>query len=171
MAEIELDDDPLEYGSSSTSFPLVSEEMLSSMALGMEDEVVIAARHGLSVEEFQKLEVQPHIQARIAVLRSDFEKNGVTFKAKAAWMASDLLDKVYVQAASADASLSQRHDVLKTLIKAGGLEPKEEKQSNLGPGFSISIDLGGGNTLSLSNMDARNSPQTLDLPTKIISDE
>lgn len=171
MADIEIDDDPLDYGVGTTSFPLISEEMLSSMALGMEDEVIIAARHGLSVEDFQKLEAQPHIQARIAVLRSEFEKNGVTFKAKAAWMASDLLEKVYVQAASADASLSQRHDVLKTLIKAGGLEPKEEKLNNSGPGFSISIDLGGGNTLSLSNMNDTNRLQTLDLPTKIISDE
>jgi len=171
MDDLEITDDPLEYGNKTVSFPLISEEMLNSMALGLEEDVVIAARHGLTVEEFKALEALPHIQVRIAVLRSEFEKNGVTFKAKAAWMASDLLDKVYVQAASADASLSQRHDVLKTLIKAGGLEPKEEKQSNSGPGFSISIDLGGGNTLSLSNMNDTNRMQTLDLPTKIITDE
>jgi hypothetical protein len=57
-------------------------------------------------------------------------------------MANDLLNKVYIQASSPDAPLSQVHDVLKTLIKASGLEPKEEKNSGSSTTFSIQIDLG-----------------------------
>jgi hypothetical protein len=142
--------DDIEYELKNVSFPQIPEEMMNSIALGMEDDLLIASRHGFSVENYQELEKQPWFQAKIAVLRSDFEKNGVTFKAKAGWMASELLDKVYVQAASSDASLNQRHEVLKTLIKAGGLEPKEEKSSQIGTTFSIQIDLGS-NSVSLSN--------------------
>jgi hypothetical protein len=97
----------------------------------------------------------------------EFEKNGVTFKAKATWMAADLLDQVYISAASQDASLGQKHEVLKTLIKAGGLEPKEEKTQNTGPTFTLSIDLGGGQTMSLSNQPVM-QPVTLDVETKEI---
>ena len=36
MLNVEVDDGPLEYGVKTTSFPQVSEEMLHSLALGME---------------------------------------------------------------------------------------------------------------------------------------
>lgn len=167
LDDYSLDDVPLDYKPSNVSFPQISDEMVSSIALGMEDELVVAARHGLSVEKFRELEAQPWFQLQVQVKRSEFEKNGVTFKAKAAWMAGELLDQVYVQASGADASLNQKHDVLKTLIKAAGLEPKEERVKDTGPGFSISIDLGGGHSVSLSNTNSV-VPVTLDAEVKEI---
>lgn len=158
----DIGDEPLEYGQKQVSFPQVSEEMLASIALGMEDELIVAARHGLSVEQYEALAAQKWFQLQITVKRSEFEKNGITFKAKASWMAGELLDQVYLSAASPDSSLNQKHEVLKTLIKAAGLEAKEEKQVQTGPSFQISIDLGGGNTLSLSNAPSAVVPVTLD---------
>lgn len=165
--DIPMDDSPLEYKPKTVSFPQISEEMVASIALGMEDELIVASRHGMSVEEYTELAVQPWFQLQIQVKRSEYEKNGVTFKAKAAWMAGELLDQVYVTAASGDASLSQKHEVLKTLIKAAGLEPKEEKVKDVGPGFSISIDLGGGQSVSLTNQQSF-TPVTLDAEVKEI---
>lgn len=162
-----MDDLPLEYKPKTTSFPQISEEMVASVALGLEDELIVAARHGLSVEEYNELAAQPWFQLQVQMKRSEYEKNGVTFKAKAAWMAGDLLDQVYLSAASTDASLSQKHEVLKTLIKAAGLEPKEEKIKDTGPGFSISIDLGGGQSISLGNQQTL-TPVTLDAEVKEI---
>ena len=163
----EINDQPLEYGQKTVSFPTISDEMVASIALGMEDELIVAARHGFSIEEYETLASQKWFQLQIAVKRSEFEKNGITFKAKATWMAADLLDQVYLSAASSDASLGQKHEVLKTLIKAGGLEPKEEKFHNTGPTFTLSIDLGGGQTVSLSNQQVM-QPVTLDVETKEI---
>jgi hypothetical protein len=162
-----MDDLPLEYKPKMVSFPQISEEMIASIALGMEDELIVASRHGMSVEEYTELAAQPWFQLQVQMKRSEYEKNGVTFKAKAAWMAGELLDQVYVTAASGDASLSQKHEVLKTLIKAAGLEPKEEKLKDTGPGFSISIDLGGGQSISLSNQQTI-TPVTLDAEVKEI---
>ena len=161
----EIGDEPLEFGEKSVSFPHISDEMVASIALGMEDELIVAARHGFSVEQYQFLEKQKWFQLQIAIKRSEFEKNGITFKAKATWMAADLLDQVYLSAAGKEATLSQKHEVLKTLIKAGGLEPKEEKAQNTGPTFTLSIDLGGGHTLSLGNQPVM-QPVTLDVETK-----
>ena len=162
-----MDDFPLEYKPKTVSFPQISDEMVASVALGLEDELIVAARHGMSVEDYTELAAQPWFQLQVQMKRSEYEKNGVTFKAKAAWMAGDLLDQVYLSAASTDASLSQKHEVLKTLIKAAGLEPKEEKVKDTGPGFSISIDLGGGQSVSLTNQQSF-TPVTLDAEVKEI---
>ena len=79
--------------------------------------------------------------------------------------------KNYCDLQSAEGSIFleklQKHEVLKTLIKAGGLEPKEEKIQNTGPSFTLSIDLGGGHTMSLSNQPVM-QPVTLDAETKEI---
>jgi hypothetical protein len=165
--DVPMDDTPLEYKPKTVSFPQISDEMVASVALGLEDELIVAARHGLSIEDYNELAAQPWFQLQVQVKRSEYEKNGVTFKAKAAWMAGELLDQVYVTAASGDASLNQKHEVLKTLIKAAGLEPKEEKVKDTGPGFSISIDLGGGQSISLSNQQTL-TPVTLDAEVKEI---
>jgi hypothetical protein len=165
--DVPMDDLPLEYKPKTVSFPQISDEMVASVALGLEDELIVAARHGMSVEDYNELAVQPWFQLQVQMKRSEYEKNGVTFKAKAAWMAGDLLDQVYLSAASTDASLSQKHEVLKTLIKAAGLEPKEEKVKDTGPGFSISIDLGGGQSVSLTNQQGF-TPVTLDAEVKEI---
>lgn len=167
LLDTEIGDEPLEYGQKAVSFPTISDEMVASIALGMEDELIVASRHGFSIEEYETLASQKWFQLQIAVKRSEFERNGITFKAKATWMAADLLNQVYVSAASADASLSQKHEVLKTLIKAGGLEPKEERTQNTGPTFTLSIDLGDGQTVSLSNQPVM-QPVTLDVETKEI---
>jgi hypothetical protein len=170
--DVPMDDTPLEYKPKTVSFPQISDEMVASVALGLEDELIVAARHGLSIEDYNELAAQPWFQLQVQVKRSEYEKNGVTFKAKAAWMAGELLDQVYVTAASGDASLNQKHEVLKTLIKAAGLEPKEEKIKDTGPGFSISIDLGGGQSISLSNQQGLApvtlTPVTLDAEVKEI---
>lgn len=164
--DMDIDDEPLEYKPSTKSFPQLSDEMVASIALGLEDDLVVAARHGLSIQQYQELEAQPWFQLMVAAKRSEFDRNGVTFKAKAAWMAGDLLDQVYLSASSSEASLAQKHDVLKTLIKAGGLEPKEERTSTLGPGFQITIDMGGGQSISLSAGNTATPPVTIDAETK-----
>ena len=172
LNNLQIPDGPLEYPEGTTSFPLIPEEMIASLALGMEDDLVVATRHGYTVEQLRDLQGQAWFRAQIAVKQAEFEKTGVTFKAKAGWMASDLLNDVYVQVKSADASLSQKHDVLKTLIKAAGLEGKDEKEKQTGPTFAISIDLGGGQSISLTNaVNNTVQPEVLDLPTKIIPDE
>ena len=97
LEDVDIPLEGLEYLPKTTSFPKISDEMIASLALGLEDDLIVAARHGLSVEEFTDLSSQPWFQLQIQVKRSEFEKNGVTFKAKASWMAGELLDQVYMK--------------------------------------------------------------------------
>lgn len=152
-----------------TSFPQISDEMVASIALGMDDDAVIAARHNITNEQMALLLEQPWFQAQVAVKRAEFDKSGITFRAKAAWMASDLLDQVYVAVSSQESSVAQKHDVLKTLIKAGGLEVKEDKKEASGPTFQISIDLGA-QSVSLTNAPTI-QPVVIDAQTKEISND
>jgi hypothetical protein len=71
-----------------------------------------------------------------------------------------------LQAADPNASFGQTHEALKTLMKAAGLEAKDEKKADTGPSFQISIDLGGGQSISLSNNVAQSA---IDVETKQIS--
>jgi hypothetical protein len=48
----EINDQPLEFGQKSVSFPTISDEMVASIALGMEDELIVASRHGFSIEQY-----------------------------------------------------------------------------------------------------------------------
>jgi len=41
--DTEIGDEPLEYGQKSVSFPTISDEMVASIALGMEDELIVAS--------------------------------------------------------------------------------------------------------------------------------
>lgn len=168
LEDTEIGDEPLEYRPTTTSFPQISDEMVASIALGLEDDLVVASRHGLSVEKYREIEAQPWFQLQVAAKRSEFERNGVTFKAKAAWMAGELLERVYLMAADNNASFSQAHEALKTLIKAGGLEPKEEKSQATGPSFQISIDLG---DRSVSLGSSAPTPMVIDVPLKELPGE
>jgi hypothetical protein len=140
----DIDDAPLELRpqTSLVSFPQVSEEMIASIALGLEDDIITAARHGLSLEAWHELEHQPWFEQAVLTKRAELIKEGVTLKYKARWMAGELLDKTYLMASHHRATFGQVHDALKTVIKLGNLEPKEERASAPGTTFSISIDLG-----------------------------
>jgi hypothetical protein len=170
--DTDLDDEPLETRPTLTSFPQIPDEMVASIALGMEDDLVVASRHGFSVEKYQQLSMQPWFQLQVAAKRADLEKNGVTTRAKAAWMAADLMDKAYLMASDNAAGFGQVIEAIKVFAKLGGLEPKEERKVDAGPGFQITIDLGEGNTVSLSNGPSQAVPAatiepiTLDVETK-----
>jgi hypothetical protein len=137
-ADLIVEDDPKPDGR--VSFPRISEEMINSLALGMEDDLIVASRHGVSVETFNELIKQTWFQRAVAVQRSEYEKNGVTFKQTAKWMAGELLPKLFTMAADNGASFTQVHETVKTLAKLGGLEPKEDKNVSSLPTFTIHID-------------------------------
>lgn len=149
--DTDIGDEPLEFGHKPVSFPKIPAEMVDSIALGMEDELVVAARHGFSVEQYRRLEKLRPFQVAVASRRADFEKQGLTFKLKRSMQADDLWDDVYLMAKGSNVPLMQKAEVATRLAKLGGLEPKEEKGAGAaGPGFQISINLGGSAPLTLN---------------------
>lgn len=151
LNDTEIDDSPLEPDFRPVQLPPVPPEMLFYLALGREDELLVASRYGFSVEDYQKLcELRP-FQVALASQRAQLDKDGITFQVMAAMQAAELRDKTWMQAMGPDVSLTQRLDALKTFAKLGNLEPKEVKGPvSAGTGFSIQINLGD-KSISMSN--------------------
>jgi hypothetical protein len=149
--DAEIDDYPLEPEYRPVKLPPVPPEMLFYLALGREDELLVASRYGYSVEDYQKLcELRP-FQVALASQRAQLDKDGITFQVMAAMQAAELRDKTWLQAMGEEVSLSQRLEALKTFAKLGNLEPKEVKgPQGAGTGFSIQINLGE-RSVSVSN--------------------
>lgn len=146
-----VDDSPLEPDYLPVQMPPVPPEMLFYLALGREDELVVASRYGFSVESYQRLcELKP-FQVALSAQRAQLDKDGITFQVMAAMQAAELRDKAWMQAMGPEVSLSQRLDALRTFAKLGNLEPKEVKSPvGAGSGFSIQINLGD-KSISMSN--------------------
>lgn len=151
LDDAEIGDEPLEPDYRPVQLPPVPPEMLFYLALGREDELLVASRYGFSVEDYQKLcELRP-FQVALASQRAQLDKDGITFQVMAAMQAAELRDKTWMQAMGPDVSLTQRLDALKTFAKLGNLEPKEVKGPvGAGTGFSIQINLGD-KSISMSN--------------------
>lgn len=143
MDDTEIDDSPLEPDFRPAALPPVPPEMLFYLALGREDELVVASRYGFSVEDYHRLcELKP-FQVALAAQRAQLDKDGITFQVMAAMQAAELRDRAWLQAMGPEVSLTQRLDALRTFAKLGNLEPKEIRgPMGAGTGFSIQINLG-----------------------------
>ena len=118
-----------------------SPEMVTELAYGMEDPVDIALRYGITASQFKDLEAHKPFLAEVAAKRAELERGGHTVKVKAAWMAENLLDDMYLRAKSPDASINQVQESIKILAKLADLEPKGAQQVAPGPGFSVVINI------------------------------
>lgn len=115
-------------------------KMVQDIALGLEDELVVASRHGFSYEDYQEIRGLKAFQLAVESQRAEYLKNGLTFKVKRAMQADDLFDDVFV-AAKGNVPLLQKLQVAVAMARLGGLEPKEEKSAGSSGGFQISINL------------------------------
>jgi hypothetical protein len=116
--------------------------MVDALAAGLEEPDEIAARNNLSPEQWEKLKSWKPFLDAVASRRAEFERDGYTFRLKRALQADVLSDKYYQLLLSNDASITQINEGVKLFAKLGDLEPKSQVQTQQGPGFSITINLG-----------------------------
>lgn len=119
----------------------IQPELVQEVATGLEDGLTIAQRFGFSEEEWRVIEARPDFQMAVAKVRAELEKSGQTFRMKAALMANELMDNVYIHAMDSETPLKDKVTALQHLTRVGELEPKASAQVNAGPGFSITINL------------------------------
>jgi hypothetical protein len=162
--DVQIDDEPLEYGWKPTSMVDVPPEMVMAIAMGLEDPGVIASRHGFEGAKWAKLQSWKPFLDTVAAQRAEFEKSGLSFRIKAAMKADILADKLFVDAMGNDVTLTQRMEATKMFAKLGNLEPKEEKVAQTGTTFSISIDLGDRSV----NLNAQKVTEAVDVTPKYV---
>lgn len=162
----DIPDEPLEYQWRPKAMVQIPAEMVVAIAQGLEDPADVAERFGFTGKRWEQLQEYPPFKAAVAGKIAELEKSGWVFRQKAAMGAEMVMEQVIVQAMSNDVSLVQKLETLKTLSKLGNLEPKEEKQAQVGTGFQIQINLGD-HSVSLGH----GQPQTVDItPSKLAID-
>lgn len=124
-------------------FSLPPEIMLQA-ACGMEEPLDVLTRHFDNGARAKALLANPVFQKQLEAKQAELLQGGVTTRLKAAMMAHDLLDDLFLRGKSSQTATSAVIDITKTLAKLGDLEPKQTVQAGGNSGFSIQIVLPGG---------------------------
>jgi len=125
-----------------------SDRLAMDMALMLEgsgetlDEV--KDRHSLKAEELLIFNKDPVFLKKVESYRDEVREKGMTFKLKARAQAEELLTTSWTLIHSPDVSAAVKADLIKSTVKWGGLEPKNEVNAEgASGGVKITINLGG----------------------------
>lgn len=110
------------------------------LAIGVDSLEDILDRYGIPPDRYSSLVELPAFRRELAATIRDVRENGATFKAKARVQAESYLEIVDELVYSEEVPAGVRLDAIKSLVKWGGLEPKEEKDAGLG-GQSVNIQI------------------------------
>lgn len=116
----------------------VPAEMLTQIAVGLEDPFTIATRFGFDFASWTKVQGSPWYVRALEAKRRDLDAQGFTFRAKMGMLAEDMLVNVYKEAL-VSTSLALKLDVAKYLTKVADLEPKVASQITPGERFSLKV--------------------------------
>ena len=125
-----------------------SDRLTFDMALMLEgsgetlDEV--KDRHNISAEDILVFQKDPVFLKKVESYRNEIREKGMTFKLKARAQAEELLTTSWTLIHNPDTSAAVKADLIKSTVKWGGLEPKNDTQTEgSGGGVKITINLGG----------------------------
>lgn len=115
------------FDGTTTAWPAL---LTFELALGINSLDTILNKYNLSREEYDYISQLPAFRKELVSHVNNIEKNGLTFKIKAAAQAESYLEVLDEIVHNASNPVSTRLDAIKSSVKWGGLEPKEEKEGN-----------------------------------------
>lgn len=125
-----------------------SDRLAFDMALMLEgsgetlDEV--KDRHSVTASDLLIFNKDKVFLKKVESYREEVREKGMTFKLKARAQAEELLTTSWTLIHSPDVSAAVKADLIKSTVKWGGLEPKNEVSAEgAGGGVKITINLGG----------------------------
>ena len=105
------------------------------------DEVI--KRHQIKTEDIVIYNRDKVFLKKVEYFRNDIRDKGMTFKVKARAQAEELLTTSWTLIHSPDVSAAVKADLIKSTVKWGGLEPKNDALTEGGTGgVKITINLG-----------------------------
>lgn len=110
--------EPAQAGLSTARWPKLAYEL----AVGVDDAATLAARHGLTFDEFRVVLNHPLFQRILQEAVADVRTNGSGFREKAKVIAEDLLPDLYSIAKNPNVHPSIRLDTAKFVTEAAGLK-------------------------------------------------
>lgn len=104
----------------------------------------ILERHEIDPLDLLTFNKDPVFLKKVTVFRDEIRDKGITFRLKARTQAEELLKTSWMLIHSPDVSAAVKADLIKSTVKWGGLEPKNDAGSDAGGGgVKITINLGG----------------------------
>ena len=110
----------------------------------------IAALHGVKPEQVLATLSDTEMASRVEQAAAELERDGSAVRIRARSLLFEAICRLADTLHQGECSPSFLLKLTEVLGKLS-TEPKEEKTQNTGPNFLISIDLGGGQTVNLSN--------------------
>jgi hypothetical protein len=118
-------------------------QLVWECAAGLENPADVAARFGFEGDKWERLSQWPPFITAVQAQRSEFERNGVTFRLKAGLMAEEMMSQMFKQAIGVDSTILQKLSVFNSLVDVAGLKPDKKQvdtTANAAPKFSITIN-------------------------------
>lgn len=124
-----------------------NEALAFDMALSLEGSgepiKEILVKHSLTKAELTSISHDPVFQKKVLEFRNEIQEKGLTFRLKARAQAEELLRVSWNLVNSNAVSPAVRADLIKSMVKWGGLEPSQlQGDTSLGGGVKIVINLG-----------------------------
>ena len=102
----------------------------------------IVPRHRLGPTDLVDFSKDPVFLKKVEHYRGEVREKGLTFRMKARAQAEELLVTSWTLIHSPDVSAAVKADLIKSTVKWGGLEPKNDAEATAGGGVKITINLG-----------------------------
>lgn len=136
----------------------VDAKFVLEVASGIREPAEIAEEYGYTPDQWLSLQAyQPFVKA-VDAKKQELQASGYTFKMKAAVAAEDLLGDVYLKAKEDNTSFHTQLEALKFMARAAGLDAPMKEERDIGTGFSITINLGGGQTVQIGKAGSPSEP-------------
>lgn len=127
----------------------VPPKMVLEIASGVRDPALIAEEHGYSEAEWLALQQFEPFAKAVEDKKAGLRADGYTFRMKSAFIAEELLADLYTKATTEGASFHTVLELAKFTARAAGIDAPVREQTAVGNGFSITINLGSGQTVQI----------------------
>lgn len=103
----------------------------------------IMARHEIDADDMLRFQSDKQFLRRVRSYRDEITEKGISFRLKAKAQAEELLETTYLLIHNRDVSPAVKADLIKSVVKWAGLEPKNNETDAGGAGgVKITINLG-----------------------------
>lgn len=143
----------------------VPAQMVLEIAYGVEQPERVAEKFGFSPVEWEQLKGHDPFVRQVDEKKAELKASGYSFRMKAAIAAEDLLEDVYKAAKEEGSSFHTKLESVKFFARAAGLDQPVKQQQDTGPAFSITINLGNGQSVQVNSTPAQQAdpePNTYD---------
>lgn len=103
----------------------------------------IMDRHEIDADDMLRFQQDKQFLRKVRAYRDEIGEKGISFRLKAKAQAEELLETTYMLIHNREVSPAVKADLIKSVVKWAGLEPKNTGEDNVGgAGVKITINLG-----------------------------